>query len=105
MYGDNMTEINDKEWMEEPMVDLGEYESIQLATYKDKWYIAERYRKGGGVWKKWMVPAVYKDGRVMTKPVSLARTVQVPIGGNLEEARRTLQFLIDEIDKKIVAGV
>jgi len=96
----------DRSWLEEPMVDIGEYESVQLSTYKDKWYIAERYRKGDGVYKKWTVPASYtKEGKLFVKPISNAKTVQIPIGGNLAEARKTLQFFVDEIDKKIAAGV
>lgn len=94
----------DKSWMYEPMVDVGEFEAVQLQEWEGKWYLAERYRPGEqGVFKKWMLPAMWtKDSppRLVPKSGEKGRTIQVPLGMSLDEAEFTLTTILDGIKKK-----
>jgi len=90
-------------WMDEPMVEVGEYEVTQMAIWEGKVYLASRYKNTESMYQQWHVPVRKKRGskEEYINGLREKRPTQIVLGGNLLEARASLVFFLEEIDKKL----
>jgi hypothetical protein len=94
------------EWMDEPIVDIHDFEATQLHFYKGNVFLASRYKNGqGSMFQKWHVPVMRKKGSKEEFVGSLKQKLctAVMVGRNLEEAKQILDFFSAEVQKMIDA--
>ncbi len=90
-----------QEWMDQPIVIIHEHEATQLHLDKGKVYLASRYKNGEGLYQKWHVPVKRSrsGGPYYLGKLNERRMTTVMLGANIDEAKKVLQFFLDELGK------
>jgi hypothetical protein len=90
-------------WMDEPMVEMGEYEVTQISMHEGNVYLASRWKNGDKFYQHWHIPVRRRRGskEEYTGGLRDKRPTQVVLGGNLLEAKETLKFFLEQIDLKL----
>lgn len=94
-------------WMDEPMVQFGDWEGTQLDFWEGRVYLASRYTKMDKLYQNWHLPIRSRyDGSKFVQNIGKDRhPTRVVLGAGIQEAIDTLKFFVQELEKKRDAEV